>query len=238
MKTLRLSLILLPFFITCGCYWEMPESISGNGDVITEERDVPSFNGISVSAGIDVYITQGNEEHLKVITDENLLDVVKTEVKDNVLKIYAAKNISKAASKKVYVEYVNLNKIKISSAGDIKGENTLNTDELEIGISSSGDLKLDVIAQKIYIDISSSGDANLSGKTDYLKANLSSAGDLNAFDLEAKVGDVSVSSAGDANVFITEEASFSSSSAGNIVYKGDPRIKHMSTSSAGTIKKK
>ncbi len=238
MKTLRLSLILLPFFITSGCYWEMPESISGNGDVVTEERDVPSFNGISVSAGVDVYITQGNEELVKVITDENLLDVVKTEVKDNVLKIYAAKNIGKAASKKVYVEYVNLNKIKISSAGDIKGENTLNTDELEIGISSSGDLKLDVIAQKIYIDISSSGDANLSGKTDYLKANLSSAGDLNAFDLEAKVGDVSVSSAGDANVFITEEASFSSSSAGNIVYKGDPRIKHMSTSSAGTIRKK
>jgi len=216
----------------------MPESISGNGDIVTEERDVKNFNGISVSAGIDVYITQGNEESVKVVTDENLLDIVKTEVKDDVLKIYASKNIRSAASKKVYVEYINLNKIKISSAGDIKGENTLNTDELEIGISSSGDLKLDVIAQKIYIDISSSGDANLTGKTDFLKANLSSAGDLNAFDLEAKFGDVSVSSAGDAKVFITEEASFSSSSAGDIVYKGDPRIKHISTSSAGTIRKK
>jgi hypothetical protein len=238
MKTLRLTLILLPFIIICGCYWEMPESVSGNGDVVSEERDVPSFNGISVSTGIDVYITQGNKESVKVNTDENLLDVVKTEVKGGILHIYSGKNINRAASKKVYVEYVNLNKIKISSAGDIKGENTLNTDELEIGISSSGDLKLDVIAQKIYIDISSSGDANLSGKTDYLKVNLSSAGDLNAFDLEAKVGDVSVSSAGDANVFITEEASFRSSSAGDIVYKGDPSIKHVSTSSAGTIRKK
>lgn len=216
----------------------MPESVSGNGDVVTDERDVPSFNGISVSAGIDVYITQGNKELVKVVTDENLLEVVKTEVRDGVLKIYTSKNVRSAKSKKVYVEYQNLNKIKVSSAGDLTGENTLNTDELEIRISSSGDLKLDVIAQKINIDISSSGDANLTGKTDFLKANLSSAGDLNAFELEAKFGDVSVSSAGDAKVFITEEASFSSSSAGDIVYKGDPSIKHISTSSAGTIRKK
>jgi hypothetical protein len=238
MKTLKLTLMLIPFFVICGCYWEMPESVSGNGDVITRERDIPEFNGISVSAGIDVYITQAGEENVKVATDENLLDVVKTEVKDGILKIYASKNIRRAASKKVYVDYVNLNKIKVSSAGDLKGENTLNTDNLEIGLSSAGDLKLDVIAQKIYIDISSSGNGNLSGKTDYLKASLSSAGDLNAFDLEARVGDISVSSAGDARVFITEEASFSCSSAGDIVYRGDPRINQMSTSSAGSIRKK
>ena len=238
MKTLRLTLILLPFILICGCYWEMPESVSGNGDVVTDERDVPGFNGISVSAGIDVYITQGNEELVKVVTDENLLDVVKTEVRDGVLKIYASKNIRSAKSKKVYVEYKNLNKIKVSSAGDLEGKNTLNTSELEISLSSAGDLKLDVIAKEIHIDISSSGNGNLSGKTGYLKANLSSAGDLNAFELEAKVGDISVSSAGDARVFITEEASFSSSSAGDIVYKGNPRIKQMRTSSSGSIRNK
>ncbi len=238
MKNLKLALIILPLFVICGCYWEMPESITGDGSVVTEERDVPGFNGISVSTAIDVYITQANEERVRVNTDENLQDVVKSEVKDGILKIYAAKNIRNAASKKVYVDYINLNKIKVSSAGDIRGENTLNTDELEIGLSSSGDLKLDVIAQKIYINISSSGNGNLSGKTDYLKANLSSAGDLSAFDLEAKVGDISVSSAGDARVFITEEASFTSSSAGDIYYKGDPKIKHISTSSSGSIRKK
>lgn len=238
MKTLRLALMLMPLFVICGCYWEMPESVSGNGDVVTRERNIPEFTGISVSAGIDVYITQASEENVKVIADGNLLDVVKTEVQGDVLKIYASKNIRNAASKKVYVEYVNLNKIKVSSAGDVKGENTLKTDNLDIALSSAGDLKLDVIAQNIYINISSSGNGNLSGKTDYLKANLSSAGDLNAFDLEAKVGDISVSSAGDARVFITEEASFKCSSAGDIVYKGDPGINQMSTSSSGSIRKR
>ena len=238
MKILKLTKILLPLFVLSGCYWEMTESISGNGDVVTEERDVPDFNGLSVSAGIDVYITQGNEKHLKVITDENLLDVIRTEVKDDVLKIYAAKNIRRAESKKVYVEYLNLNLIKVSSAGDVKGENTLNTNELKIRLSSAGDLVLDVSAREIDIDISSSGNAKLAGKTGNLKADLSSAGDLNAFDLEAEIGDISVSSAGDARVFITGEAEFSSSSAGDIVYKGNPEIRHIRTSSSGSIRKR
>ena len=238
MKIIRNLIFLTPLLFVMGCYWEMPEKITGNGDVITEERQVSNFDGIKVSCGIDVYITQGDREYLEVQADENLLDIIKTEVENNMLKVYTDKNISVAKSKKVYLTYVNLNKIVISSAGDVKAENTLNTNKLDIRLSSAGDLKLDVEADEIYINVSSSGNANLSGKINYLKVDLSSAGDLNAFDLEAKVGDINVSSAGDAKVFITEEASFSSSSAGDIIYKGDPNIKHVSTSSAGSIKKK
>ncbi len=216
----------------------MPEKITGNGNVITEERQVPHFNGISVSTGIDVYITRGNKVSLIVEADENLMEAIKTEVRNNKLKIYTSKNIRMAKSKKIYLTYENLERIDISSAGDVKGENTLVADKLYIRLSSAGDLNLDVKAEEIDINISSSGNAYLSGQTDILKAGLSSAGDLNAFDLEAKAGDVDVSSAGDAKVFITEEASFNSSSAGDIIYKGDPKIKHISTSSAGSVKRK
>jgi hypothetical protein len=238
MKIIRNITICLSLLLTIGCYWDVHEMITGNGDVVFEERQVSDFNGISVSSGIDVYITQGERESVEVEADENLMDVINTRVENDVLKISTSKNIRMAKSKKVYVTYVNLNKIGVSSAGDVKGKNTLNTDKLKINLSSAGDLVLDVEADEILIKISSSGNVSLSGKTNYLKAGLSSAGDLNAFDLEAKVGDISVSSAGDAKVFITDEASFSSSSAGDIIYKGDPKIKNMSTSSAGSIRKK
>ena len=105
-------------------------------------------------------------------------------------------------------------------------------------MSSAGDLKLEVEARDISVSISSAGNVSLKGKTDTLKADLSSAGDLNAYDLEAKVGDVTVSSAGSANVFVTDEATFRSSSAGDIDYKGEPRIREIHTSSAGSVNKK
>jgi hypothetical protein len=238
MKFIRPLRILIPLFFIMGCYLEIPEKITGNGNVITEERRVSDFNKINVGSGIDVYMTQGDNISVEVEADENLMDVIKTEVKDNKLKVYTTKNISMAKSKKVYLTYIDLDRIEVSSAGDVKGENTLIADELYIRLSSAGDLKLDVVAKEININISSSGNATLSGKTDVLKAGLSSAGDLNAFDLEAKYGDVDVSSAGDAKVFITEEASFNSSSAGDIIYKGDPKINRISTSSAGSVKRK
>jgi hypothetical protein len=182
-----------------------------------------------------VLIRQGNEISLMVEEDENLLEVIETEVVDNTLKIYTNANIRKARSKKIYLVYEELNSIRVNSAGDVKGENTLNTDDLEIRLSSAGDLDLEVQAKQIHCDISSSGDARLSGSTDILEADLSSAGDLYAYDLKAKKCFVSVSSAGDARVYAEEEFDLRCSSAGSIYYKGEGRVTRSSRSSAGSI---
>ena len=93
-------------------------------------------------------------------------------------------------------------------------------------------------AKHIDLDISSSGDANISGTLDSFNVSLSSAGDLNAYDLIARKVDVDVSSAGDAKVHATEEISMNASSAGNIYYKGDARVMHSKSSSAGNISHK
>jgi hypothetical protein len=221
-----------------GCYFDNVETISGNGNVVKQSREVSGFSGLKVTTGIDAVITQGEKESVMVEADENLQDYIKTEVIDGKLKIYSDKNIRNAKKKKVYIEYKKLVSIDISSAGDVEGTNTLVTDELDIEMSSAGDLTLTLEADRLEISISSAGDARLSGKLNTLKADLSSAGDLKAFELEARTGDVSVSSAGSAGVFITEEASFQCSSAGSINYKGEPRLKNVSTSSAGSVNKK
>jgi hypothetical protein len=237
MKALRLISIPLFLLLINGCDWNVPCSMSGNGNVVTEERHVSGFNGLSVSTGIDVYIAPGDEETVKVVTDENLLGVLKTEVRGNTLKIYFSESVCGTKSSKVYVRYSNLSSLSISSAGNVKGEGILVTDELNIELSSAGNLELNIEAEKTYIDISSSGKAFLSGRTGYLEAGLSSASHLNAFELEAETGDVSASSAGNAKVFITGEARFESSSAGNIIYRGEPEIRKKSSSSAGSIRK-
>ncbi|MBN2213016.1 MAG: DUF2807 domain-containing protein [Bacteroidales bacterium] len=221
-----------------GCYINPGESVTGNGHVTEETRHADGFHSLKVSSGIDVFISRSDEEFLRVEADENLLEHIRTEVTDNKLKIYTDVNIRMARSKKVYLGYKELKSIHISSAGDVEGENTLQTDNLELRLSSAGELKLDVIADEIDLEISSSGNATLSGRTGYMHAGLSSAGNLNAFGLEASRAEVSVSSAGDARVYVTDEARFRCSSAGDIVYKGDPEIVDMHTSSAGNIRKK
>jgi len=232
-----LSAIIL-LAASCVINLDPMDSISGDGKVVKETRDVSEFSGIKVGSGIDVFLTQGEPQSVVVEADENLLEWIRTEVNGDVLHIFTDKTIRIAKHKNVHITCKTLNQLDISSAGDITGMNRFKTGNLKIDMSSAGDLKFEVDADEIDISLSSAGNADLNGTTNKLRADLSSAGDLNAFELEAKVGDISVSSAGNARVYVTEEASFRSSSAGSIHYKGEPKIKNISTSSAGSVNKK
>ena len=213
--------------------------VTGNGHVVEESRDISGFTGVLISSGIDVYLSEGDHFEVRVEADENLLDVIETKMNGSMLEVGTDRvNIRNAKSKKVHVTLPELSALKISSAGDCEGQTLFHCDDLDLSVSSAGDLSLEVKARRIDLGISSSGDVKLAGETEVFDVSLSSAGDLHAFDLEAGRVKVNVSSAGDARVNAREEISMSASSAGNIYYKGDAKVIRSSTSSAGDIVKK
>jgi hypothetical protein len=173
-----------------------------------------------------------------VEADENLHEYIITEVKGGVLHVYTEANIRDAEKERVYVTMKEINKVETSSAGDIVGESPVRSERLELSASSAGDINLEIYAKEVNIDLSSSGDMTLIGETDNLKADLSSAGDLNAFELKTRETDISVSSAGDADINVSEKITARASSAGDINYKGDPKYVDVHTSSAGGIHKR
>lgn len=211
--------------------------ISGEGDVVTETIHVDGFTGVHASSGIDVNISQG-DFYVEVVADENLHEYITVEKEGNSLRVGSERNIYRAKSKVVNITLPELSSIKISSAGDVNAETDFTCEDLDIDISSAGDLKIGVEAKHIDISISSSGDCDIWGDAESLDARLSSAGDLDASDLEADYVDVRVSSAGDASVFANEEIRMSASSAGNIYYRGDATVVSSHTSSAGSIIRK
>lgn len=205
--------------------------------MVTETRDISGFTGVQASSGVDVFLTEGDFK-VEVVADANLHEIIRTELEGGSLIVKTRQGIRNATSKKVYVSLPELKRLSISSAGDCTGETPFHCENLEINVSSAGDLDLEVYAKEIAIDISSSGDVKLSGETGNLHANLSSAGDLSAFDLKAETAKVVVSSAGDARVCASRELDLSASSAGNIYYTGDAQVVRTQTSSAGDIIRK
>ncbi|HUX94514.1 MAG TPA: head GIN domain-containing protein [Bacteroidales bacterium] len=239
MKRLRLltaSFLILAMAVACQA--QTRKTVHGNNNVITKEREAGPFSGIKVSTGIDVYIEQGNEQLLKVEADENLHEYIMTEIKGDVMHIYTDANIRSAEKKRVYITMKEIKSVKASSAGDIIGESPIKTDKIEINASSAGEIKLEIVANDIEVKVSSSGDVTLSGEADNLEADLSSAGNLNAFNLKVREAEVSVSSAGDADVNVTESLQARASSAGDIHYTGNPGHVDAHSSSAGSIHKR
>jgi hypothetical protein len=236
MKKAALLSIVLALSLS-SCYFDgWGTGISGNGNVVEEARDVDGFTGVEVSTGIDVFLSQGDNFEVVVEADENLQEVILTEVKGDRLVVRTDNvNIRSAKSKKVHVTLPRLSGLKISSAGDVVGQTPFQCGDLSLSISSAGDLTLEVEAERIDLNISSSGDARLAGSAGVFDATLSSAGDLHAFDLVAGKVDVNVSSAGDARVHATEELEMNASSAGSIYYRGEAEVVRSTRSSAGSI---
>ena len=239
MKSLRILTIAIAILGISACtHGQFRRSIYGNGKVVTKERNIENFTGIRVSTGIDVYLKQGDSETLSVEADENVQEYILTEVRGGVLNVYTEESIREAKRKRVYVTMKEVNSIRTSSAGDVYGESPIKTDRLQLSASSAGNIKLEVSARELKVNISSSGDITISGDTEVLEADLSSAGDLNAYDLNAKEADVSVSSAGDADINVSEKLTARASSAGDINYQGNPKYIDAHSSSAGGVHKR
>ncbi len=236
MRSLKILAISLAILSVTALSQAQFHSVRGNHKVVTEERKAGNFTGIKVSSGIDVILKQGNNESVSVEADENLQEYIMTEIKGDVLNVYVDNiNIRDAERMRAYVTMKEINSVRTTSAGDVVGETPIKTEKLELSASSAGNIKLEVTAKHIDVDISSSGDITVSGKADFLECDLSSAGDLNAFDLEAREADISVSSAGDADVTVTEKITARASSAGDINYRGNPKFIDAHSSSAGGI---
>jgi hypothetical protein len=209
----------------------------------TENRNVRNFDAIQVSAGIDLYISMGNEESVKVVADEDIIDDVKTEVRGGTLHVYMKNNNSwlnifnwgNSGSRKVYVTARELKSIEASSGSDVKSENTLEGDELRVEASSGSDINLDVVYKEVTLSSSSGSDARLSGRAKYFTANASSGSDINARDLTAQICNVSASSGSDAIVTATEELKANASSGADVRYYGNPEIVDTDESSGGEV---
>jgi hypothetical protein len=204
----------------------------------TVSRNLSPFTGVKAAEGIDVYLKKGDKESAKLEVTGTDPDNVITEISGSYLKVHMRDgNYRGKIQVKVYVTYVNVNKLSASSAGSIFTDGTITAKSMEIGVSSAGTIEIAVDASDIEVSASSAGDVELSGKTKTLRADASSAGEVDAYDLEAEDVQAEASSGGAIKLSVSQRLEASASSAGSIRYRGNPDKNNTSSSSGGSVKK-
>lgn len=124
-KIIITTLLSLTLF-SCNFDINLSPGVKGNGNVTEEERGITaSFSSIKVSEGLNVYLTQSDNENIIVKADDNLHELIITEVINGVLKIHTSKNIGRAASKQVIVTFKDVSKISSSSGSDVYATNII-----------------------------------------------------------------------------------------------------------------
>lgn len=240
MKKLAIATLALLVFNSCSAQWG--NKIKGNGITKTIERSTSDYDAISVSGWFDVDIVDGNEGNITITGEENLLQYIITEVKDNklIIKIEKNKNLQPSNWKngiRITVPVDQIDAVSLSGSGDIVGKKTLKATNFKTSMSGSGDITLSVEAKYFSASMSGSGDMNLSGKTTDFEATISGSGDIKAYDLNADNVEATVSGSADIKVSANKSLKARVSGSGDISYKGNPEKVDTKTSGSGDISK-
>lgn len=239
MKTIKIILALVFVTTLTSCQFDMNIGHeNGNGNVVTEDREVTQdFGEVKGSRGLDVYLTKGNENKIVVEADENLLDLIETNISNGKLTITSSKNIGRAKAKKIHVTYVELSTIEASSGADVIGNSVIKSETLTLDCSSGADLEVEVFTKQLYAETSSGADIDVSGKASTLNAKASSGSDLNAKKLEVITCNAKASSGANITVNVKDNLDAKASSGGDVKYYGNPVSVTKKDGSSGSIRK-
>ncbi|MDR0661146.1 MAG: DUF2807 domain-containing protein [Prevotellaceae bacterium] len=133
-----------------------------------QDRNVTSFTKVSVSGGIDLYLTQGNTLSVSIETEKDILDKIETKVENGTLIIKLKKgekiNWRSYKGKLTLIAHVSaptIEHVQGSGGSDIYPQTPINTNgNFGITLSGGADLKNATInAKNIEMKLSGGSDA-------------------------------------------------------------------------------
>ncbi|MDQ6808794.1 MAG: DUF2807 domain-containing protein [Verrucomicrobiota bacterium] len=207
-----LTFAALAFLGAC----HMP-GIHGNGEVVTEPRNVSNFSTIEAGGVFTIEWVTGAPA-LTITTDQNLLPHITTTVSGNRLRI----------DWDTQLRPTNGIKVKLSSAALTGAE--LNG---AVRFSAQG-----LTGQSFVLEGNGATRMNLDGSVASLTASLNGASRLDAENLQTQACEMSISGAGRADVSATDSLRVAISGAGKVTYAGTPKRIEKNISGAGSIRRR
>lgn len=221
-------LLLLPFISVAGTRTIFNSIIS------VENRKISNFHGISSAGSYDVYVKMGSTESLRIDGDKDVIENIETVVENGILKIRNSgpgKNWWNNGNIKIYITAKSLNYLTVSGSGNMKVDETLKSNKINVKISGSGNMNLNVAATTLNISISGSGNMKVSGHATKTNIDISGSGELEGNKLKTSICNVKVSGSGNASIYANEELNASISGSGDISYWGKAKVNQVKSGS-------
>ena len=133
--------------------------IKGNKIVTDVQGSLEPFHAIELNDDLEIKLRKSSEEGYDITADDNLIDVLKFEVEDEVLVISSFYNITGKKKLEITVDYVQLDALTLND-GEMQMNDAIVTDVLTVKTFESAKLQLNAEASQIDISMvgNSSGD--------------------------------------------------------------------------------
>jgi hypothetical protein len=227
------ALLALPLTLVAGgC---LP--LIGDGDLEVEERELAGFDAVVNATALDVEVTLGEVEAVRVVCDANLIERVETFVDDGVLRIgrdglFA---LHPRAGCRVEVEARHLRALRNTGSGEAHtiGAATELTDIRQTG---SGSITVDELTVA-HADVRStgSGSVHLAGTIGDVAFVNTGSGEIRARDLLAETAQVRSTGSGGVELHASELVDAELTGSGDIHVWGSPDDRHAHKTGSGEV---
>ena len=183
MRTLLIAILALS---TTAIAAQRKPEIKGNKQVTTVREDLPPFTAIELSDDLDIFLEKAATTGYTVMADDNLIDVLRFDVRDNLLSVSSFYKITSKKKLEITVHYNDLEQIVIRG-GSIAMKDMISTDVLKVETFGTSRLELRAMADLIEVAMegSSKGDMNLDA--DSLAITLKERSDLKAYSVSEAI---------------------------------------------------
>ena len=211
------------------------DCVIANGDLVTKELNVDNFTGVKLSVNADVFITQGDDFLVEVKGSDNIVDLIETNVNNDIWNIDFDQCVRNVKNLKVFITMPTIEYLKVSGSGLIRSENTFAVNDIELYISGPGDMDLALEGDHMEGKISGSGNMLLEGFAQKMNFKINGSGDLKAFDYEVDRANIRISGSGDAEVRVKDDLDVKITGSGDVYYKGNPSVTVQITGSGKVV---
>jgi len=204
MKKLAVLPSLLLLLVATGCHHGRFTEIKGNGKRELQKRQVAPFTSISTNGAFTIEVICQKDLSLEIEGDENVLDFVKTEVGNNILRLENRQNYSTSEPIRVRISVPNLEGLSVNGAGhiDVKG---MKNEKFEI--DSNGAPTITVSGTTRMVDIAANG-----------------AGKVDTQNLHATRAVVDARGVARVDLDVSDQLDVEISGPSSVSYKGNPSV--------------
>lgn len=234
MKNLKLFLsALYVIVITTSC------TFAQNKVLTTKTFPLQSFTSVESDIVGNIIYTQSSKVSIQAEGDKELIDNLRVNEKNGVLKVTHVLKINIKNKKKLtlYISSPTIVSIDSDGVGNwvIKGK--VKADNLKIEFDGVGNFEaFDLESNKIKVDYEGVGNLSLGGSANFLVIESEGVGSVNAENMRAKNAIIKSSGVGSVKCYASESIDLTNSGVGSITYYGNPTVKNMKNTGVGKIK--
>ncbi len=237
MKTIGIALaLILTTVLNQSLY---AQDITGNGQIVKQQRTISSFDRLTVRLGMRVRITAGSAGTAELEGESNILEHVVTNVKNGELTIMLAqnKNYKQTKGVTVTIHVSKLDQIIVSTGCSVESELPIQADNLTATVETGSRLTAPVSTKSLKLTVKDGSQANLQGTTAEANIRLAGAGKLSADKLTIARATVQLDGACRADIHVTETLSASADGVSTLNYTGNPTVKSQQATGLSKIRR-